>query len=50
MQSQGNLIQWKAQLALNNRKNWFGDQKKDSLISYVHSLMCNKDLRETINP
>ena len=29
---QGNLIQGKAQLALKNWKNLFGDQKEDSLI------------------
>ena len=31
--NQGNIMQGKAQLALNNWKNLFGDQRKDSLSS-----------------
>ena len=34
LQKQGNRIQGKAQLALKNRKNLFGDQRKVSLTSF----------------
>ena len=30
---QGNLIQWKTQLALKNLKNQFGDQREDSFLT-----------------
>ena len=36
--NQGNLIQGKAQLALKNWKNLFGDQREDSLTSLE---VCN---------
>ena len=40
LQKQGNCIQGKAQLALKNWKNLFGDQRKDRLTSFeeCHSL------------
>ena len=42
---QGNLIQGKAQLALKNVKNLFGDQKEDSLTS-LETFPCTKGYLE----
>ena len=46
---QGNLIQGKAQLALNNLKNQFGDQREDSLTSLEYYNENKFDVREKKN-